>query len=94
MSIDFTSVHNHHERAVFETVLAAHGRYPQIDKNLLPDVACVALNRLPVRYICHVADMAFYLSDKERVEIDRSIQDAVHHAFEFVQARALMRARN
>ncbi len=93
MSTDFTSIHNHHERSVFETVLANHPRYPEIGQALLADVACVALNRLPSRYIRHEVDLAFYLSEKERAENERAVLDAVGYAFEFVQARVLMRAR-
>lgn len=93
MSTDFTSIHNHHERTVFETVLSNHPRYPQIEPDLLADVACVALNRLPSRYIRHEVDLAFYLSEKERADNERAVLDAVGYAFEFVQARVLMRAR-
>ncbi len=61
---------------------------------LLADVACVALNRLPPRYIRHEVDFAFYLSERERSESDRQVQEAVDYAFGFVQARTAMRARS
>jgi hypothetical protein len=94
MDADFGTIHNHHERAVFDAVLAAAPRYPAISTpDLLPDVACVALNRLPSRYIRHHVDFAFYLTDKERAEATKAIEKAVTFAFEFVQARRLMRAR-
>ena len=59
----------------------------------LPDVACVALNRLPPRYIRHEVDLAFYLTERERLENERSVDESVQFAFEFVQARTVMRAR-
>ena len=93
MTTDFSSIHNHYERAVFNAVLETRDRYPQIAESLLPDVACVALNRLPSRYIRHAVDLAFYQTEKERLEADRLLNDAVGFAFEFVQARAAMRAR-
>ena len=95
MNADFSSLYNHHEREVFAAVLDASKDYPEIaDSNdLLCDVACVALNRLPPRYIRHEVDFAFYLSERERSESDRQVQDAVDHAFGFVQARTAMRAR-
>jgi len=95
MSVDFTSVRNHNERAVCEAVSDGATRYPGIsgDPELLADVACVALNRLPPRYIRHEVDMAFYLTEKERNESERNVSDAVEFAFGFVQARAAMRAR-
>ncbi len=92
---DFTSVRNHNERAVFDAVLANTSRYPGLAKRpeLLADVACVALNRLPPRYIRHEVDFAFYLSERERGESDRHLAEAVDYAFGFVQARVAMRAR-
>jgi hypothetical protein len=93
MTTDYSSVHNHYERPVFEAVSAAAAKYPGVAADLLPDVACVALNRLGARYIRHTVDLAFYLTEKERLHIEQAISDAVLFAFEFVQARAAMRAR-
>lgn len=93
MTTDYSSVHNHYERPVFEAVTATASKYPGVAAELLPDVACVALNRLGARYIRHTVDLAFYLTEKERQHIEQATQDAVLFAFEFVQARAAMRAR-
>ena len=95
MTIDFTSVRNQHEQAVFQAVLEAAPRYPGLARQpeLLADVACVVLNRLQPRYIRHEVDYAFYLSERERADQDRAVNDTVAFAFEFVQARAAMRAR-
>lgn len=92
---DFTSVRNHNERAVFEAVSAHAGRFPGLAhrRELLADVACVALNRLAPRYIRHEVDFAFYLGERERGESERQLLDAVEYAFGFVQARTAMRAR-
>ena len=58
--MDFTSVHNIHERAVYDAVQESAERYPGIAKHadLLADVACVALNRMTPRYIRHAVDLA------------------------------------
>lgn len=95
MSVDFTSIRNHNERAVCDTVLAMAPQFPGVASNdeLLADVACVALNRLQPRYIRHEVDFSFYLSEKERHESERLVHDAVEFAFGFVQARHAMRAR-
>lgn len=92
---DFTSVRNHNERAVFDAVLEQAARHPGLAgrPELLADVACVALNRLPPRYIRHEVDFAFYLSERERGQSDRHLAEAVDYAFGFVQARTAMRAR-
>ena len=94
MSAEFESVFNHHERSVFEAVKASAPRYPHLaTRELLADIACVALNRLPPRYIRHEVDFAFYLTDRERGENERATAEAVAYGFEFVQARLAMRAR-
>ena len=55
MSADFSSVCNHNERAVYDAVHSQADRYPGLAgrAELIADVACVALNRLPPRYIRH-----------------------------------------
>jgi len=95
MSVDFSSIRNFHERSVCEAVSSAATRYPGVQKDgdLLADVACVALNRLPPRYIRHEVDFVFYLSERERGESERHLFEAVDYAFGFVQARTAMRAR-
>jgi hypothetical protein len=94
MSVEFSSIQNHHEQAVFDAVRDSRDVYPTIaTDDLLVDVACVALNRLPARYIRHRVDFTFYLTDRERCDLDRSVAAAVKFAFEFVQARVAMRAR-
>ena len=95
MSVDFTSIRNHNERAVYEAVIGMTARFPGIAGNdeLIADVACVALNRLQPRYIRHEVDFVFYLSERERGDSERQLLDAVEYAFGFVQARHAMRAR-
>ena len=95
MSIDFSSIRNHNEQGVFEAVSAAAPNYPGVAEreDLLADVACVALNRLQPRYIRHMVDLAFYQSERERLDSEKSVTDAVEYAFGFVQARTAMRAR-
>lgn len=95
MSVDFTSIRNHNEQAVFDAVLDAEPRYPGLQgrEELLADVACVALNRLQPRYIRHAVDLAFYQSERERQDSERAVYEAVEFAFGFVQARTAMKAR-
>ena len=89
----FESIQNYYEQTVLEQVAKRAAGYPGLDRELLADVACVALNRLPPRYIRHRVDFVFYLTDKERTDSERAVDEAVTYAFEFVQARAAMRAR-
>jgi hypothetical protein len=41
----------------------------------------------------HTVDFTFYQTASERENDRRAIDEAVRHAFEFVQARSAMRAR-
>ncbi len=93
--MDFSSVYNTHEKAVFEAVTAAAPRYPAIadDGDLMADVACVALNRITPHYIRHSADLAFFTTEKQRLAVCRNIDESVDFAFGYVQARHVMAAR-
>ena len=93
--MDFSSVHNTHEKTVFAAVIASSARYPGVsdDPELMADVACVALNRMPPHYIRHSADLAFFTTEKERQAIVRNIDESVDFAFGYVQARHVMAAR-
>jgi hypothetical protein len=89
MLSEFESVKNVHEAAVFEMVQALAGNYPSIgnDAELLADVACVALNRVPPQYIRHLVDLRFYQDNAERAQVETAVKSAVVYAFKFVQAR-------
>jgi hypothetical protein len=93
MPAEFTSLHNYYEQLVVDMVTDLASKYPMLTEEHHPDVACVALNRLPPRYIRHQVDLAFHMTDAERKENEKLIKNAVNFAFEFVQARYAMRAR-
>jgi hypothetical protein len=95
MSIDFSGISNQHEKAVFRAVVDTAPHFPGIGhrSELLVDVACVALNRLSPRYVRHASDFAFFLSERERADLELAVSEAVEFAFGFVQARTAMRAR-
>lgn len=88
MAFNFEQVHNYYERLIFEAVAKHAGEYPDFSNDMLGDVACVALNRLPARYVRHDVDMMFYLTEKERHAIELSLEDALMFAFRFVRERA------
>ena len=72
-------VYNHHEREVFAAVMESAPDFPDIaiSQDLLCDVACVALNRLPARYVRHDVDLMFYLTEHERHAIELSLEAAL-----------------
>ncbi len=94
MIINFEQVHNYFERLVFEDVARLAANYPGYTADMLADVACVALNRLPPRYVRHDVDMMFYLTEKERHDLDDAIQEALDFSFTFVAERMSKRVRS
>jgi hypothetical protein len=91
----FSQVHNYHEKAIYRLVAEHAQRYPELAgrPELLADVACVALNRLPPRYIRSDVDMAFYMVDTEFARQQAAEKKAVDYAFEFVRSRSELAAR-
>ena len=83
---DLATVHNYYERLVFD---ALQQQLPERlhETSYMADVACVALNHLPPRYIRHDVDMAFYLSPGEREEMEAKVDRAVNDAIAFVGRR-------
>ena len=88
MISNFEQVHNYYERLVFEEVLRRSADWPGMTPDRLADVACVALNRLPARYVRHDVDLAFYLTEQERNAIELSLAAALDYAFRLVSERA------
>jgi hypothetical protein len=88
MVFNFEQVHNYFERLVFEEVARRAEAHPEFTLDMLGDVACVALNRLPARYVRHDVDMMFYLTEQERHAIEVSLNEVLEFAFAFVLERS------
>lgn len=83
--VDF--LHNYYERLVVQEVHDQSERVQQGDRDFLADVSCVALNRLPPRYIRHDVDMTFFMSPQDMVEIASKVSQAVTDALHYVESR-------
>ena len=83
--IDF--IHNYYERLVLEEIFAQSMRVQEGDRDFLADVACVALNRMPPRYIRHDVDMTFFMSPQDIQEISNKVVQAVTDAINYVARR-------
>lgn len=81
------SIHNFYEKLVIAEVVEQSER-ARNDSDFLSDVACVALNHLPPRYIRHDVDMTFFLSPQEQKEIQDKVTQAVKQAITYVSERA------
>jgi len=53
----------------------------------LEDVACLALNQLPNRYVRHTVDLGAHLSDEEFRSMEIQVSSAVDRAIEQVRQR-------
>lgn len=84
--MNFESIHNYYEPLVIERIMETLVTREGIrDEDFLNDVACVALNALPARYVRHDVDMAFFLTSEERARIAADVEKAVADAVERVR---------
>jgi len=80
--MSFSAINNYYEQLVFQHIVKAN--IDVKDENFLEDVACVALNHLPAKYVRHEVDMAFYMTSEERTKMDSSVSIAVKNAIDYV----------
>ncbi len=80
----FEQVHNYYERLVFERVMNHSSQHIDFTSEMLADVACIALNKLPPRYVRHEADLIFYRTDSENSMMHENLDLVVKLAFETV----------
>ncbi len=79
----FDSIHNYYETLVVRELIDYYAsKIKSMDEDYLQDIACLALNMLPARYVRHDVDMAFFLTSNERKEISRMVAQAVQDAIE------------
>ena len=80
-------VRNYYEHLVIEYITQQVEGKEKKSLDFMADVACVALNHLPPRYIRYEVDMAFYLSPDEYIEIHDKVKKSVEEAIAFVRKR-------
>jgi DNA-binding protein YbaB len=83
-SMPMDSVHNYYERLVFNEVKEQYDEQFE-DNEILADMACIALNQLPTRYIRFDIDMSFYMTTDEHVATQNAVKAAVKSAFHQVK---------
>ena len=83
--IDYDTVENYYKRLVFDHIIHEYGD-TQIARSpgAIEDIACLALNQLPPRYVRHSIDTAFYITVEERREMNEAVRSAVQRAAEYV----------
>jgi len=80
------TAHNYYERLVMDEIIHSNPRARE-DRDFFADVSCVALNRLPPRYIRYDVDTTFFLSPVELQEIHDKVKLAVSSAIDYVLSR-------
>lgn len=81
----FDLINNYYEQLVFDCISETTQVPEDVDSDdFLQDVACVALNKLPARYIRHNVDMSFYTQKDEREKMFVAVDNAVKEAFDYV----------
>jgi hypothetical protein len=84
MRID-SDIHNYYEHLVLEE-LESLGHANNSDDDFVADLTCLVLNQLPPRYIRHEVDMAFYLPESERQQMQMNIIEAIRSATAYLNA--------
>ncbi len=84
----FDSIHNYYETLVVRELIQTFvDDIKNIDEDYLQDIACIALNMLPSRYVRHDVDMAFFLTTSERTDMDNAVKEAVLKAKKHVDSQ-------
>lgn len=81
-------ISNYYESLVFFCIQKKLKDRPEArDEEYIADVACVALNRLPARYIRHIVDTRFFESEDDIVKSNTAVENATSFAIEFINSR-------
>ncbi len=90
MKLD-NDIHNFYEHLVL-----AHFEIMALNKtrtaDYIADLSCIVLNQLPPRYIRYQVDMAFYLPQHERIEMEMKVKKTIERAIEYLDSKDLREA--
>lgn len=76
-------IHNYYEHLVLDRI-ATLGLDKTKSTDYLADLSCLALNQVPPRYIRYEVDMAFYLPQSERQQMEMNVENAVDKAMKYL----------
>ncbi len=74
-------IHNFYEKIVLEEIekRKLNERY---NDDVMADFCCTVLNQLPPRYIRYDVDMAFYLTQTDRLDMQQRVEVAINFAID------------
>ena len=72
--MNFDGIYNYYERLVYDEVMKIQDKHNiSFNTDNAEDIACLALNQLPARYVRHSVDAAFYLGGTESAKMDKAV---------------------
>ncbi|MBB1075437.1 late competence development ComFB family protein [Rhodoferax sp. 4810] len=90
------NISNYHERLVLdrirEVLMVPDNTIVSLSQNVVEDLACIALNQLPPRYVRHAVDFVDHLTDAECDRLHQEVKDAVDFAIDTLRRRGQARA--
>jgi len=86
MQLDL-EIHNYYEYLLVE-YLVFNKFTEKYDQEYLADISCLALTQLPARYIRHDIDMAFFLEQEEREEMNIKVAEAIDLAISYLKNKS------
>ncbi|WP_394184951.1 late competence development ComFB family protein [Pseudoalteromonas tetraodonis] len=74
-------IHNFYEKLVLEEIekRKLNERY---NDDVMADFCCTVLNQLPPRYIRYDVDMAFYLTQTDRLDMQQRVELAINFSID------------
>lgn len=86
MTID--AINNYYEELVQERIIKTDEyQNGNMDQDFFEDIACVALNQLPAKYVRHSVDLIFYMPQEERNDMYVAVDIAIKNAIETLNNR-------
>ena len=79
-------VHNYYEKVMLDRIVERNLQ-DKYDDDVMADFCCTVLNQLPARYIRYDVDMAFYLPQHERIQMEQKVDIAIDVAMTQVAKR-------
>lgn len=76
-------IHNYYENLVLDQIHAM-GLDKSKDADYLADLSCMVLNEVPPKYIRYEVDMAFFLPQSERLQMELNVKNAIEKAMGFM----------
>ncbi len=79
-------IRNYYEQLVVDHIYA-QGIHLRYGKEFIADLCCLVLNKLPPRYIRYEVDMAFFLSQQERADMNARVKETVQSVLTYLEQR-------